>query len=266
MLLHVRSHGDGRPVIVLPSFSLDHAAMAEALEPAFSVVPGWRRSYIDLPGTGGTPSGTPSSDAVLDDVVATIRAELADRPFVVVGWSYGGYLAAGLARRLRHQVRGMMMVCTSFRIRPEDRDLTGVLASAPAPDWLAAAPPHLHDHFTLAVGRQTREVAQRLGIVLGRNGPVDERYLASLRTDGYALSDETAPTPCEGPVYFLSGRRDRIAGYAGLFAKLALYDHADYMALGDAGHYLPVEQPGRFATAARSWLEQCEAFLEDGLG
>ena len=100
MTLHVQPHGKGRPLVVLPSFSLNHAAMATTVEPVFADLHGWRRLYVDLPGTGGSPPGEPRSDAILDAVVGTIRAELGDERFAVIGWSYGGYLAAGVTRRL----------------------------------------------------------------------------------------------------------------------------------------------------------------------
>ena len=61
---------------------------------------GWQRLYVDLPGTGASPAGEPRSDAVLADVVAAVDSLLGGRPFVAAGWSYGGYLAAGLARRM----------------------------------------------------------------------------------------------------------------------------------------------------------------------
>lgn len=87
MTLHLQSHGSGRDLVVLPSFSLDHAAMAATVEPAFADLGGWRRLYVDLPGTGGSPSGQPSSDAVLDEIVGTIRVEPGDERFAVAGWS-----------------------------------------------------------------------------------------------------------------------------------------------------------------------------------
>lgn len=90
MMLHVQPHGKDRPLVVLPSFSLDHAAMATTVEPVFADPHGWRRLYVDLPGTGGSPPGEPRSDATLDAVVDTIRAELGDERFAVLGWSYGG--------------------------------------------------------------------------------------------------------------------------------------------------------------------------------
>lgn len=265
MTLHVQPHGRGRPLVILPSFSLDHAAMATTVEPVFANLHGWQRLYVDLPGTGGSPPGEPRSDTVLDAVVDTIRAELGDERFAIFGWSYGGYLAAGVTRRLHAQVSGLMMVCTGFKIRPMDRDLTGVLASSPQPGWLARVPPVLHGHFTHAVGSQTTEVGERISAALNLNGPTDEAYLASLRGDGFALSDEVAPTPCNAPVRFLTGQRDRVSGFSSLSGALGYYDQATYTCISYAGHYLPLEEPGVFAAVTQAWLAQCQTLL-DGYG
>jgi pimeloyl-ACP methyl ester carboxylesterase len=53
--LHVHVVGEGEPLVVLPSFGLDHRAMVLAMEPAFSSAEGWARLYVDLPGTGSSP-------------------------------------------------------------------------------------------------------------------------------------------------------------------------------------------------------------------
>lgn len=262
MTLHLESHGSGRPLVVLPSFSLDHAAMAQAFEPSLATLQGWQRLYFDLPGTGGSAPGAPRSDAVLDEVVDTIGALLSDERFCVLGWSYGGYLAAGVTRRLRAQVAGLMMVCTGFKIRPADRDLTGVLGSTPQPGWLDHVPPVLHDHFAHAVGLQTAEVPERITATLGRNGPTDEGYLTSLREDGFVLSDEDTPTRCDAPVCFLAGQRDRVAGFMNLSDALGSFAHATYICISSAGHYLPLEQPAVFAAVTGFWLAQCHAFVD----
>lgn len=258
MPVQVHTRGEGRPVVVLPSFSLDHNAMAEAVEPVFTATAGWSRLYVDLPGTGASPAGEPRSDAVLDEVAAAIDSMLGGQRFLIAGWSYGGYLAAGLARRLPARVGGLLLICTGRKIRPPDRNLTGVLPSNAEPGWLADVPANLHDHFTHAIGCQTAAVANRIAAVLARNGPADETYLARLRADGFPLSDEDAPTPCSAPVSILTGRRDRVAGYADLFDALSGYDHASYLAISNAGHYLPLEQPRLFQAAALSWLAECQ--------
>lgn len=230
--------------------------MASAIEPAFAQA-GYRRLYIDLPGTGGSPAGEPRSDNVLEDVIDTIREQLGDEPFAVLGWSYGGFIAAGVARRVGSQARGLMMVCSGFQIRPEMRDLSGVLPSDPEPGWLSAVPARWHDHFAQAIGRQTAEVAQRVASVLERNDATDGNYLSELRADGFALSDELTPGPRAAPACFIAGRRDRVAGYAGLLSALDRYDRADYVVSSDAGHYLPLEEPALFSATVQNWLQRC---------
>jgi pimeloyl-ACP methyl ester carboxylesterase len=162
VLLESYVAGTGRPIVVLPSLGLGHSAMRVAFEPAFSSATDWSRRYLDLPGTGGSPPGEPTSDAVLADVIATLDAALGtDESFLVAGWSYGGYLAAALAQRMPERVAGLLMVCSGFKIRPADRDLSGVLASSPEPGWLASAPSRLHEYLSTAVGCQTATAANR---------------------------------------------------------------------------------------------------------
>jgi pimeloyl-ACP methyl ester carboxylesterase len=76
VLLESYVAGTGRPIVVLPSLGLGHSAMRVAFEPAFSSATDWSRRYLDLPGTGGSPPGEPTSDAVLADVIATLDAAL----------------------------------------------------------------------------------------------------------------------------------------------------------------------------------------------
>lgn len=260
MPLHAQPLGEGLPIVVLPSFSLDHNAMAAAIEPAVSTTTGWSRLYLDLPGTGGSPPVEPRSDAVLEEVLRTIESVLGDQRFLVAGWSYGAYLAAGVARRLPQRVGGLLMVCSGVRIRPKDRNLAGVLSSAAEPDWLTGVPTKLHDHFTHAIGCQTTAVAERVAAALARNGPTDDAYLAALREEGFALSDEDAVHRCDAPVSILTGRRDRVVGYMDQFEALGRYDNAGYLAAGNAGHYLPLEQPELFKAVTLSWLDECQSF------
>ena len=58
------SAGEGRPIILLHGWMLDHLTVMDGLEPAFADRPGWRRIYPDLPGMGRT-SGEGISTLVL---------------------------------------------------------------------------------------------------------------------------------------------------------------------------------------------------------
>ncbi len=253
--------------MVLPSLSLDTTAMRAAFEPVFPREAGWARIYLDLPGSGGSPPGEPASDAVLADVIATVDDLLGkDERFLIAGWSYGGYLAAAVARRLPERAAGLLMVCSGFKIRPADRDLGGVLAARPEPGWLAGVPPHLHEYLSAAVGCQTAAAAGRVAAVLAANGPVDEAYFGVLRSDGFALSDEGPPAVYERPAVFVCGRRDRVAGYRGVYENLGHFPDADYVLAAAAGHFLPVEQPDLLAGAVRSWLRRYGQLRVQGAG
>ena len=257
MPLHSYVEGTGRPVVVLPSLSLDSTAMRAAFDPAFLGVDGWARIYLDLPGSGGSPPGEPTSDAVIADVIATVGALLGNEPFLIAGWFYWGYLAAALARRLPERVAGLLMACSGFKIRPADRDLSGVLPSHPEPGWLADVPARLHEYFATAVGYQTAAAAGRVAAVLAANGPVDEAYFGVLRSAGFALSDEDVVTDYERPASFVCGRRDRVAGYRGVYDNLGRFPNAGYVLAAEAGHFLPVEEPDLFRSTVRSWLGRC---------
>jgi pimeloyl-ACP methyl ester carboxylesterase len=130
-VLSVRSFGEGHPVIVLPWFGLDSAVTAMAFEPAFSETPGWQRLYLDLPGTGSAPPVAASSDAVLESVAATIRELVGDMPHALAGCSYGGYLAAALARRGTGRIARLLLLCAGVKIMAAERNLSGLVLSVP---------------------------------------------------------------------------------------------------------------------------------------
>ncbi len=259
MPLSATVHGSGRPVVLLSGFGLDGAVMAAACEPAFaraeaSTREPVRRIYVDLPGTGGSAGVEPTSEAVLAAVRHTVAELIGATPYCLVGHSYGGYIAAGLARRTPSGVAGLLLVCSGVRILPADRDLSDLGLPHTEPGWLDGVPPDLREHFTQAVGRQNAGVAGRLSTAFAQLGPVDEPYLDTLRRDGYQLDDERSPASFAGPVSLLAGRSDRMAGYRDAFAALSGYPLGNYTALAGTGHYLPFEQPDPFAGAVLDWL------------
>ena len=257
MLLFGQVLGEGPPIVVLPWLGVDHAVMASACEPALSRQEHWSRLYLDLPGTGKSPLVGTSSDDVLDAVRQTIDATLArGERFALVGCSYGGYLAAGLARRIPDRVIGLLAVCAGVRARLQDRDLSGLSPPTPQQGWLGDVPRELHDFCTHEIGHQTATVANRVARALALGGPSNERYLADLR-NRFRLADEDRGGAYPGPATLMAGRKDRVAGYRDQFAALARYPRGTYLAHADAGHFLPFEQPTFFASVTRSWLATC---------
>lgn len=258
MVLAVTVRGEGRPIVLLPWFGLDSAVMAAAFEPVFSATTGWRRIYVDLPGTGRSSPVAANSDAVLDAVRETVDSIVGAEPYLLAGCSYGGYLAAGLARRTPARVAALLLVCAGVKIRPADRNLDQVLSPTPQQNWLDDVPAGLHDHLARAIGNQTRSVASSIAAAITLGGSGDDGYLERLRSTGYELSDERSPRTFDGNVTVLAGRQDRIAGFLDQFAALSLYPQGSFVALNAAGHYLPFEQPQRFKAITLDWLARAE--------
>src|SRR5690349_22802712 len=99
--------------------------MTGCLEPFFETRPGYRRLYPDLPAMGKSPAdGIDSSDDVLAALEKFVDAEIGGEPFLLVGESYGGYLARALAHRRPNQVSGLALICPiGTNLRSPDRTL-----------------------------------------------------------------------------------------------------------------------------------------------
>ena len=112
--VHYDQHGSGTPVLALHGVGVDHREIMGALEPLFAGRPGYRRVYPDLPGMGRTPAPETidSTDAVLDTLLGLVDAIIGEEAFLVVGQSYGGYLARAIANRRPRQVAGLALICS----------------------------------------------------------------------------------------------------------------------------------------------------------
>ncbi len=110
--VHFVEHGSGTPVLALHGAGVDHREIAGGLEPMFGNIPGFRRLYPDLPGMGRTPAhrSLNSNDDVLDLLLHFIDSTIGDEPFLIIGQSYGGYLARAVAH-LRPQAAGLALIC-----------------------------------------------------------------------------------------------------------------------------------------------------------
>ena len=243
--------GDGVPVVLVPMFGLDRRSMVVAFEPVLSGR-GLRRIFVDLPGIGGSAPVEPSSDAMLDALIEFVDG--IGEPVHLVGASFGGYLAIGLARRRPELVRSLLLVASGTRILVADRAVPTEEPETPEPDWLDGVPPDLHEHLDKAVSQRTKEVAGRVAGLIG-DTRADEEYLERVRSTAYQLSDEGTPHVFPGPVLMVTGRADRVAGYEDQLRAMAAYPNGTYVALPGAGHYLPYERPDLFAAVVRGWLD-----------
>jgi pimeloyl-ACP methyl ester carboxylesterase len=114
------TRGSGRPVVMLPGRPSDHSIMLRFMEPLFAQREGWLRIYPDLPGTGLTPSldRLATHDAMLETMLAFIDTIIPSQRFVLAGYSYGGYLARGVASYRTALIDGLLLCAPQVTAPP----------------------------------------------------------------------------------------------------------------------------------------------------
>jgi len=261
--VHYEVYGDGRPIVVLNGGGPDHRCMTGCLEPTFRERGGWKRLYLDLPGTGKTPGREwiSSSDQMLDVVLDFIAAVIPGQRLALAGSSYGAYLARGVIYRQPAQVSGLLMICpvvtTSLAERAVPPHVT-LVRDAPFVDSLEPAQRELFGSFAVVQTQRTWE-RTRDEVIAGLER-ADRGFLSRLQSHGYAFSfDVDGPSVrFEKPTLILLGRQDAMVGYRDAWTILESYPRATFAVLDRAGHNLPIEQQRLFAALVEEWLDRVE--------
>ena len=113
-IVYYEIQGEGKPIFIIHGWGMDHKIMSGCLEPVFAKKDNlFKRIYIDIPGMGQSKAGPEikTSDDILKILIATIDFLLPKQDFLLIGESYGGYLARGLVRHLFSRVLGLILLC-----------------------------------------------------------------------------------------------------------------------------------------------------------
>lgn len=254
--MRYHEHGSGMPVVILHGAGVDHREMAAALEPIFANRSGYRRIYVDLPGMGETPAPdtVTSNDDALDLVIGLIGDVIGDEEFLVVGHSYGGYLARAVASRCGRQVAGLALLCPAAErtgVVPEHV----VLHASPGLDVrLGPEDESVYRGYFVV---QTPETVRRFEeAVVPARALVDRAALE--RVFGrWRLSDISEDGPAfHRPTLILTGRQDSSVGYADAWRLVDQYPRATFAVLDRAGHALPHEQGSLLGALVEDWLDR----------
>ena len=246
---HSVEHGRGRPVLVLHGGYVDHREAEACFEPALDGVPGLRRIYPDLPGTGRTlaPEALCSADDVLGALLRLGDEVSGGSPYLLVGHSAGAYFAQAMAARRPEQVAGVALVCPllpGVRDVPEHR----VVAGEPG-----LGDEEFRGYFVLhtpgMLERYERFVAPAAALV-----DVAAQERLSRR---WELTPPPGP-PYAGPALVVAGRLDSTVGYAAAAEYAGSLPHATLAVVDDAGHALPHEQPALLRALFADWLTRVE--------
>lgn len=264
--VYYETYGAGTPIILIHGFSPDHRLMTGCMEPVFAQQPGWQRIYLDLPGMGQTPGSEHinGTDDVLDIVLDFIDAVIPNQSFLIVGESYGGYLARGVLARKFGQVVGMALICPGIIMEPSKRDLPPRTVIVENSDLLASLDDQYaaEDFGSLAVVQDQYNWERFRDDILPGVKLGDEVTLQRIRQHYDCSFDVDALLePFTRPVAILVGKQDHVAGYKDAWKLVENYPRGTFALLDRAGHNLQSEQPRIFNALLGEWLDRVREMM-----
>lgn len=258
MVLHYHSIGSGKPMFILHGLGCDYTMMKSCMEPIMENTV-YQRIYIDLPGMGksGACKDFASADKIVEVLIAFIDS-INKENFLLVGESYGGYLARGILSKKAKQVDGMMLLCPVIMPEPEKRRLPAHCVSFCDEEYLATLTTKDRENFMEYAVIANRETYQRYqneimtGIKLANHEFINllqQNYALSFDVDAYSKAKRF-----DKPVLILCGRQDCCVGYQDASKIIEEYSRATFVIIDKAGHNLQIEQPELFSVLVKDWL------------
>jgi pimeloyl-ACP methyl ester carboxylesterase len=257
--------GEGRPIIMLHGWSMDHRHMVSDMEPLFRQRDGWKRIYLDLPGHGTTPGKDwiTNQDKILDVVLEFIDNVIPGQRFVVVGTSAGAYLARGVVHHRSASIDGLLLTVPVI--------VHGAKRHVPSPVTLVAdsalvseLEPDEAEVLQFGVV-QSRKVVDYMRANLSSAIKIgDQAFQAKIREhpENYAFSFDVdaLPKPFPAPTLIVTGRQDPVVGYRDAWEILDNYPRGTFVVLDRSGHLLGVEQEDLFHALVGEWLDRVEEY------
>lgn len=254
--------GEGLPILMVHGFSVDRETMRGCMEPVFANREGWKRIYFDLPGMGKT-KGVPwikNSDHMLEVTIQFVKKVIPNEKFLVVGESYGGYIARGIVYKEPESVLGIALICPLAVPDDAKRDNPPRTIFNKDPEIYKDIPQIGRYYFDVLVAVHTKEVWQRFNAeMVSGFSKANGTYLRSIRQPknyAYSFPVDQLPQPFKGPSLFLTGRQDSGVGYNDIWAFIEQYPRATFACLDYCGHALQIEQAGLFDALMKEWLER----------
>jgi pimeloyl-ACP methyl ester carboxylesterase len=262
-IIHYQEHGEGRPILFLHGFSMDHRVEMATYEEIFSARRGWHRIYPDLPGMGRSVAndGLRTQDDVLDALLAFVDRVLPAGRFVLAGTSLGAYLARAVAAHRRPRVAGLLLRVPGIymedvrRTLPPFRPLVRndeVVAALDAKERAALGNILVQTpEYIEALRERSRSLVQP---AIKATAPIAMEIRADPKRFAFSFDLAELEKSFEEPTLIIAGRQDGTVGYRDAWDILESYPRATFAVIDRATHGWPLETPNLLAALVDDWL------------
>ncbi len=187
------------------------------------------------------------------------------RKMIIIGESYGGYLARGVLYKLFNRLDGLCLLCPVISPLPNKRNVPDKRTIVEDPDLIDALDSYDAKEYESIAVVQSKKVWERFrDDFLSGVKVADNKFLNNIWLHGYDLSFnvDKLSKKFDKPSLFLLGRQDHIVGYRNAWQILENYPRATFIVMDQAGHILQNEQEELFNKLIEEWLDRVELFLK----
>ncbi len=253
--------GEGIPVLLIHGFSLDNNVMKGAYEPIFSKLDGFKRVYVDLPAMGESveKEGLKGSEDILACLIDFADKVIGNEKFIVIGQSYGGYLAQGIISSIPEKTLGLGLLCPLVIADSERRDLPEHKLMIDDRKYIIYEDKDEFEEYLEFAVVVTQATYNRYkdDILIGLNKATSD-ILEVIREENYELSPEPYETinNYDKPSLILVSKQDSTVGYKDAMRLDSKFSNLSISMINGAGHALQYEQESIFNELTMNWLNE----------
>lgn len=258
--IHYHIIGQGIPVVLLHGFALDMHVMKGAYEPIFTRLDGFKRIYIDLPAMGDSKAKADlkTSQDLVDTLLEFVDKVIGREKFLLIGQSYGGYLAQALLTSIPSKTLGLALLCPLVIADDQARDLPDRKIIEDQRQTITFEDKEdFEDYLDFAVMiNQGTFDRYKTDLVPGFNKATSP-ILEIIRQDNYALRPEPYQSlqSYDKPSLILVGKQDAAVGYKDVLRLDPFLTNLSLGMINGSGHCLQYEQEDIFNTWTLQWLK-----------
>lgn len=267
--LHYHEIGTGKPLLILHGWGGNAQVMSHRWEKIVEWPDDARRVYVDLPGHGRTPILT--SIQTVDDMLCIIdqftEEIFSGDNYLLLGLSYGAYIARGLVHRSADRIDGVCMLVPLIIADDTKRSLATLEVFEDEPSLSRLVPTEYKGIFDLLAVRNEQRLQQLSEVInMFDEAPGDIEFREEMRSDParYSLSFDVDELrgPYEKPTLIVTARQDNVVGYEDAWSILGNYPRATFVVLDRTGHLLD-DQDGNLAQLIQEWLVRVRKFEQN---